>query len=495
MIKSINFEVFMQQSPNVTGISAASHPVPTSQTTPILGRIDQLFTDFKQASDKQVQIDKLHEAYSLCLTQIQSNDPIIMGRISMILGEFGILLYGQEPKYPGKSFPAGAEFTISKQVLLGALQAFLVRIKANQVVINFNAPGNQDLKRLPETILDQKPFASVEDLFIRADRNVLIDLARSANLSDLERVHFSRLLRYLNGAARHIRGVFEKREANEQDKKLIYNSLYVAREFARCDENEFFGVLYNDWEDVLRAEGRWDDKNKQELVDLLKKNAQNIGQEALATQKFFGPRKALDLCLGLFQRKMDAKDYQDLLAITQGKLLDPAQIDLIVKKLFALDLTGKDALSLPWFVIVPNNLAYKLMEANSDDVLQMKGLMALAKAIVEKRRKEGDYSFNFQAIDRNCARLQLYQQQPIREASARLQLVKGMLTDPKGSREEILFTLQQAKAAASLAKQAFEQYRSPVDDPLLKQIIKSQLDVTNELLTKIEEATVKLHQP
>ncbi|MCE5316012.1 MAG: hypothetical protein LLG04_01435 [Parachlamydia sp.] len=488
----------MQQPTFVSRIqeSGAPHPAPTSETATVLARVEQLFKEFKDVSDKPAKMDKLHEAYGLCLSQIKTGDPKIMAHISMILGEFGILHYAQKPQYPGKTFPESAQFTISKQMLLGALQAFLVRIKASQVEIDFNAPGTRDLKRMPETILDHNPFAAVEAPFIQADRTVLIDMARSRDFENFERLHFSKMLRYLNGAARHIRGVFEQREPNEQDNKLTCNALYLAREFARCDDNEFWELMYNDWADVYKAEGSWNELKQTEHAAWLIQNAKNDSQIARVNNKFFrgveGAGKSLNNCMEIFKRKMASQDYQDLEAITQGKLLVSEQVERLVNALFSLDLKEKDYISLGWFSIIPSNLAFRLMEANSGDLPQIEGLLRLSKAIVENARKAGDHSFNFQSIDRNWVKFQLYSQQPIREATASLKQIGATLMNLQGSLEERNVLLQQAKAAALLAKQAFEQYQVPQNDPLgLLAIVQQQISISQQLLAKIEEITPK----
>lgn len=488
----------MQQSTFISGPSAYAAMAP-SGTPAAFEAIDKLFKEYKEASDGQIKKDKLHAAYSLCLDQIKTGGPALMGRISLILGEYGILLYAQKPMYPGKQFPSDAEFSLSKHVLLGALQALLVRIHANQVEIDFNAPATQDLKRLPEIILDQKPFASVEALFIQADRTALIDLARGANLSDLERLHFSKLLRYLNGAARHILGVYEKREPSEKDNKLTCNALYLAREFARSDDNEFWELMYNDWADVLKAEGHWNEAKKVEHAAWLIQNAgKNDSRIARVNNKFFrdqtGVRKSLDTCLEIFKRKMVPQDYQNLVAVTQGKLLDVSLIEALVKKVYTLDLTGDNHLQLGWFAIIPSNMAFKLMEAHSEDLAQIQGLLCLSKAIVEIERKDGDNSFNFEAVDRNWARLEIYQQQLILKASASLAQVAEILKNPTHSRQEALALLQQAKIAALKAKQVFEQWQS-LNDPFgLSAIVQQQQKISDQLLKTIEEAMVNFQQ-
>lgn len=495
-------------------------------------KIDTLFKEFLDIKDtnepvanqaaRQARFDKLSEAYATALSQLPSRNPVIMARMAMILGEFGAMLYGKEPKYPGKTFPEEAEFTLSRQIHLGALQAFLVRIGADQVSCDFGAKEIADLQKMPPVILDLMPFASVEEGFITADKQQLIQLATDAKFSDLEAVHFSRMLRYLNGASRYLRSEYKIHAMNQREKpgeekegemtpediKLTVNCLYLARHFARCDDKEFWELMYNDWADAMKALGHWNEETKLEHISWLQKNAKSDSEVARVCNKFLpdvaGTRQSLNKCLEIIKRKMNPADYALLTDVIQGRMLDKTKIQLLVKTLCSLDFTENDHLTISWFAIIPSNLACRLMKEKSNDLNEIEGLLLLAGTIVEEERAAGNHHVNFKAIEENSARFLLSKNHPMRiamaqatEAGAFFRNAAGNLRRPP---QETLDMLRKAQETALLAKAAFGVFltrEGPRTPEMLAadRVVQESQTLTETILSKIEQITKMLQQP
>lgn len=410
--------------------------------------------------NRQIKIDRLHEAYALCLPLTSKEHPpeIIQAsltQITMILGEFGILHYGCEPSYAAIASPKDAKFTLSMQILQCALQAFLTRIGADTIKWDFNHTATADLKDLPNRIWQQNYFAPALDGFCQSNLEALLQKVKDIPFTKEQITYLSRMLRYLNGGARHIRyfknlpkterlkelsllsASLKNEKSNEArglqideemkkihaeiqqvedaDKKIILHTLYLAREISKANPAELWEVLYNDWEDAEKAEGKWTKENylqkRLTLGQWLVDNAPSPSHKARATAKFFrsvgGMRDSLKECLGIIQKVMKAEDFQTLEAILQGKILEQTTIDSVAMKLSALDLSQQNLLTtVDWFVIVPNNLAVMLQEETNSNPKEIEGLLRFSVALIKPHLGKSGLHINHQAVLNNWDKFQ-----------------------------------------------------------------------------------------
>lgn len=411
----------------------------------------------QKALNRQTQFDRLHEAYALCLPLTSKENPLevshaALTRLSMILGEFGILHYGQEPHYPAISSPKDAAFTLSHQILQCALHAFLTRIGADTIKWDFNQPATTDLKDLPNRIWQQNLFAPSLEGFCQSNLDALLHKVGQIPFSEDEALYLSRMMRYLNGAARHIRYFkilpmreklknltqelltlgndkgtegrkneiaaetqkinVEIQKIEDADRSLTIHTLYIARDLSKNNPKESWEIMYNDWADAERAEGKWTEANNLEkkltLGQWLLDNTTTANQKARTYNKFFGniegTREALKQCLGIIQKGMKGEDFTNLQAVLQGKILDQNVIDTLAKKLSELNLSQQNLMmTVDWFVIVPSNLAVLLQADPNSNQKEIEGLLRFAVALIQPHLGKSNLHINHKAVLSNWA--------------------------------------------------------------------------------------------
>ncbi len=175
--------------PSPSGVPAASLEEKVAAIFADIAAIPATSDADSQVKNKRSKKEKLAEAFKLCLAAPQNAETACI--ISRVLGEFGILHYSDKNlKHP---------FAVSKEILLGALHAFLASIEVVDQLPEYGA----DLLQLPDAILDSHPFAEIEKTFITQDRQVLCSRVHGRFTKELA-IDLSKMLRYLNGAARNL---------------------------------------------------------------------------------------------------------------------------------------------------------------------------------------------------------------------------------------------------------------------------------------------------
>lgn len=465
-------------------VSPVFPSAPQLQETNPLQSADALFAQFLASKEK----GKLEEAYKLCLPLAKREEPAALTRLSMIVGEYGILHYGVAP--PGSDKP---DFSASREILLVALLAFLTRIDANGVRPDFP----DDLAAFAASAINRRLYAAVEATFIKSDKDALLAKAASLSLTEQEGNYLSRMLRYNNGARR----AFWGDPMSESDKAFTRNTLYLAAHFGKGEE--FWEVMYNDWQNLLTAEGRWNPETEDAHIKWLIDHKSYGVQAIRVINKFKANeervRQAIDLCHEIF--KVD-----DLRAILKGDLLDQARIDAVAKELSERDFS-REKLNVSWFAILPNNLAYFLLQKEEKNRREIEGLLRFAMALVkiyEGRRqvlnhfplvKEKWKSWKEQCDQFFVASLPTATAQN-RMAEFHIMTVSQNTTDVAVKNikvEENLQLLAQVREMVEKARQVFEEGNLLVGEEY-KKIALQMLATAHTNLTQIEALEASLKQ-
>lgn len=361
----------------------------------------------------------LATAYTICIRQLERKEMRETPKketafaIGEILTKFAILNYGDKT--------LSDDFEVSKQILFGALNAQLYAAGVLDKSFDFTLPEARNLRNLPGTILDAKPFKSMEAAFVALDTDAVYQRIVDSKLSAHQRIIISQTLRYINGAQRHIvdrrkENAIPNAQENEFFKKLLYLAEKVVlidadKEDAKKDKDilrELWELRYNDFPylfDKVTKEADKLQKNWDWLYEAAKLMPENylrdVGRVANKSAKTVDAYKnALQLLKTALLPYLDEDTYANLENILERNKHDAAKIASVATKLMQLDPKGC-SLNIAWFAIVPNNLAYAMIRDNPHALEATKGLLFLSKEIVDRHEQHGIVHQTFDAVKHN----------------------------------------------------------------------------------------------
>ncbi|MCE5316010.1 MAG: DUF648 domain-containing protein [Parachlamydia sp.] len=364
----------------------------------------------------------LATAYMICVRNIEHKEmyetpkreqAFILGEI---LTQFATLTYADE-KIPNS-------FEVSKQILFGALSAQLKAAGVIEKCFNFTLPATKNLRKLPGSILDTRPFKSMENTFIGLDQDALYQKIVDSKLTEHQRIVLCQTLRYINGAQRHI--VDKKGAPNASDCDFFTKLLNLAEKVVLIDAaqedakkskavlNELWELRYNDFpyfynkvtNEPVNLQRNWDwlYDTARLMPENYLRNISRIANKSARTVDEY--KNALKLLKTALLHYLDDDTNAKLENILERNKHDRALIRSVAAKLVKLD-PKACSLNIAWFAIVPNNLADAMMRANPRDLQATKGLLYLAKEIVDLHEQQKVEHYNFSSIKHNYYLLHL----------------------------------------------------------------------------------------
>lgn len=364
----------------------------------------------------------LATAYMICVRNIERKEmrdtpkreqALILGEI---LTQYAILTYGDE-KIPNS-------FEVSKQMLLGSLNAQLYAAGVIEKCFDCATPATKNLRKLPGLILDAKPYKSMEETFCGLDQDAMYQKIVDSKLTEHQRIVLCQTLRYINGTQRHL--VEKRGAANAHDNDMFRKLLNLAEKVilidadqddARKSKNvirELWELRYNDFpyfyekvtNEPLRLQRNWDwlYETARLMPENYLRNISRIANKSARTADEY--QNALRLLKTSLLHYLDDDTNAKLENILERNKHDRALIRSVAKKLVKLD-PEACTLNIAWFAIVPSNLAYAKLRANQRDLESVKGLLYLAKEIVDLYELQKVAHHNFGSIKHNFYLLHL----------------------------------------------------------------------------------------
>lgn len=360
----------------------------------------------------------LATAYTICIRQLERKEMRESPKketafaIGEILTKFAILNYNDKTLTDS--------FEVSRQILLGALNAQLYAAGLLDASFDFTASGVKNLRNLSGTILESKPFKSMEAEFVKFDTEAIYRRIVDSKLTVHQRIVLSQTLRYINGAQRHIVDSKENRSPNAHETELFKKLLYLAEKIIQIDADqddakkdkdvlrELWELRYSDFPYFLEKVTKEADKLKKNwdwLYDAAKlmpehylRDVARIANKSAKTVEAY--KTALQLLKTALLPYLDEDTYMNLENILDRNKHDAAKIASVVTKLMRID-PECCSLNIAWFAIVPSNLAYAMIRDNPHALEVTKGLLYLSKEILDRHERRRIEHHTFDAIKHN----------------------------------------------------------------------------------------------
>lgn len=369
----------------------------------------------------------LATAYSMCIREIEKGDhksrPKVESAFSAgeILVRFARLNYGDR-----KLDPAGKDqihsFVIARHILLGALNAQLYAAGVIDKSFDFTLTSARNLRDMPKTIKNTKPFDAMEATFRGLDTDAVYQKLKDAKLNSQQRISLCATLRYLNGVKRHTLW-HEKRDPTNEEIDFCKKLLLLAEKVIQVDAEKDLKVLDEHWElryndfpyyyetmtkEPAKVQSNWDwlyDTAKKMPETYLRNICRCANKQAKTVDQH---RSALQLAIkGVTATgTLDNDVAVNLEDILEHNKYNQVLIEKVAKQLVELDPKGI-SLNIAWFALVPNNLAAAMLRDNPHDLESVKGLLCLSREIVKVYEKAGIDHHNFNAIKHNYSLLGL----------------------------------------------------------------------------------------
>ncbi len=396
-------------------IIRATHKFAVVEPRELLQQVDRIVESNNPAEKKQ-QLERkkqlLGTAYSIAIFRMERNPSReISATIGEILMRFAILNY--------QDYTLVDRFEIAKQLLFGALNAQLYAAGVLESSFDFSAAAVKKLRDLPATILEGRPFKSMEASFYGFDTDILFNQLCTAKLSDQQRIVLCRTLRYINGADRHLLWK-EERKPEPENVERFKKLLYLAEKCIQIDAppadeakspevlREFWELRYNDfpyfYDKALKEEAKvkanWDwlyetcrlmpETYLRDVCRIANKSAQAIDNY----------QNAWRLSKTALWHHLDAETGANLENIMERHVFDAGKISAVAEALMKLD-PKRCELQIAWFAMLPSNMASTMMRDHPNDLEKAKGLLYLAKELVDKYEKHGVELYHFKSVKYN----------------------------------------------------------------------------------------------
>lgn len=367
----------------------------------LLAQIDRLresnVPEQKQAL-KERKKQLLTTAYMICVRNIERREmpetpkreqAFVLGEI---LAQYAILTYG-DSKIPNS-------FEVSKQILLGGLNAQLYGAGVIEKCFDCTAPATKNLRKLPGSILDSRPYKSMENTFVGLNQDEIYQKIVESKLTDHQRIVLCQTLRYINGSQRHLAEMRGAPKAQDNDlfkkllelaeKVLLINADQEDSKKGKAVLKELWELRYNDFPyfyDKVMQEPQRAQRNWEWLFDAARlmpenylRNISRIANKSARTVEEY--QNALKLLKTALLHHLDDQTNAKLENILERNKHDRGLIRSVAAKLVTLD-PAACTLNIAWFAIVPSNLAHAMLRANPRDLESVKGPLYLAKEIVD----------------------------------------------------------------------------------------------------------------